>query len=189
MIAAQGTSTALRRPAPPVRRASAPATPIGQRTPLLGLALKALLVGLACFLSTETVASNVPPLFVSPVWPTNAILLSVLVVTPARDWWAYALAGFFSSVHHNTHTGAGAFQIVAFLVADAIEVVCAAVGVRRFAGGLRAFDSPCNLVAYLIVVTVAPFASAFVSSLAALPAARWVLWRSWFLTDTFGYLT
>src|SRR5882724_12374927 len=122
------------------------APPSGERHPLLGLTIRALLVGFACFLSTETVASNFPPLFVSPVWPTNAILVCALVVTPVRHWWAYALAGFVSSVNHNAHTGAPVSQILLFLVADAIEVVSAALGVRRFAGGLGAFESPRNLV-------------------------------------------
>jgi PAS domain S-box-containing protein len=153
------------------------------------LTIRALLVGFACFLSTETVASNLPPLFVSPVWPTNAILLCVLVVTPVRHWWAYALAGFFSSVNHNAHTGAPFLQILVFLLADAIEVVCAALGVRRFAGGLAAFESPRNLVAYLIVVVLAPVVSSFVAAGAASAEAHWILWRSWFLTDAFGYLT
>src|SRR6476619_5111479 len=109
---------------------------VGERHPLLHLAARALLVGFACFLSTETVASNLPPLFVSPVWPTNAILLCALVVTPVQDWWAYALAGFFSSVNHNAHTGAALPQILIFLTADAIEVFGAALAVRRFARGL-----------------------------------------------------
>jgi two-component system, LuxR family, sensor kinase FixL len=165
------------------------AAPDGEHHPLLCLTLRALLVGFACSLSTETVASNFPPLFVSPVWPTNAILLSALVVTPVRHWWAYALAGFFSSVNHNAHTGAPVSQILLFLVADTIEVVIAALGVRRFAGGLGAFDSPRNLVAYLIVIVVAPFVSSFVSANAAPAEAHWTLWRSWFLTDAFGYLT
>jgi PAS domain S-box-containing protein len=169
--------------------AASAASSVGQRHPFLGLTIRALLVGFTCFLSTETVASNLPPLFVSPVWPTNSILLCALVVTPVRHWWAYALAAFFSSVNHNTHTGAPAFQILLFLVADAIEVVGAALGVRRFAGGLRAFESPRNLVAYLIVVVVAPFISSFIAALAAPAEAHWTLWRSWFLTDTFGYLT
>jgi PAS domain S-box-containing protein len=169
--------------------AGAAAPSLGQRHPLLGLTARALLVGLACFLSTETVAINLPPLFVSPVWPTNAILLCALVGTPVRHWWAYALAGFFSSVNHNTHTGAPVFQIVVFLLADTIEVVGAALAVRRFAGGLAAFESPRNLAAYLTVVIAAPFVSSFVAALAASDDAYWTLWRSWFLTDAFGYLT
>src|SRR5262245_46716994 len=87
---------------PPQFRAAAPdsarrAAPVGQHHPALGVTMRALLVGLACWLSTETVASNVPPLFVSPVWPTNSILLCALVAAPVRHWWVYALAGFFSS--------------------------------------------------------------------------------------------
>src|SRR5262245_25029188 len=163
--------------------------PLGQRHPALALTARALVVGLACFLSTATVASNLPPLFVSPFWPTNAILLCALVGAPVRHWWAYALAGFFSSVHHNAQVGAPVQQIFLFLLADAIEVFAAALGVRRFAGGLSALEGPRNLVAYLIVVVVAPFTSAFVSSRAAPPDAAWMMWRSWFLTDTFGYLT
>jgi PAS domain S-box-containing protein len=161
----------------------------GERHPLLNLTLRALLVGFACLLSTETVAINLPPLFVSPVWPTNAILLCALVVAPVRHWWAYALAGFFSSVNHNAHTGAPVSQILLFLLADALEVVCAALGVRRLAGGLAAFDNPRNLVAYLGVVVAAPLLSSFVAAFAATGAAFWTLWRSWLLTDAFGYLT
>src|SRR5262252_10051491 len=81
------------------------APPIGQRDPLLHLTIRALLVGAVCFLATETVASNLAPVFVSPVWPTNSILLCALVVTPIRHWWAYALAGFFSSVNHKCPHG------------------------------------------------------------------------------------
>ena len=164
-------------------------SPVDERHPFLQLTTKALLVGLACFVSTETIASNLPPIFVSPVWPTNAILLCALVVTPVRHWWAYAIAGFFASVNHNTHTGASVSQIILFLVADAVEVVGAALGVRRFAGGAAAFESPRNLVAYLIVIIVAPFVSSFVAARAAPAEAHWTLWRSWLLTDTFGYLT
>src|SRR6266436_4146980 len=109
-MAVRSDGSAVSASAPRVRVAAPDgahrAPPVGQRHPLLRLAMRALLVGFACFLSTETVASNLPPLFVSPVWPTNAILLCALVVTPVRHWWAYALAAFFSSVNHNSHTGA-----------------------------------------------------------------------------------
>src|SRR5262245_44103175 len=169
------------------RTASAP--PAGEHHPLLVLTIKALLVGFTCYLSTETVALNLPPLFVSPVWPTNSILLCALVATPIRHWWVYALAAFVSSVHHNANTGAPVSQILLFLTADAIEVGSVAVGVRKFAGGLGAFENPRNLAAYLILIAATPFVSAFVASLAALGDAHWTLWRSWFLTDVFGYVT
>jgi PAS domain S-box-containing protein len=161
----------------------------GEQHPLLGLTTRALLVGLACVLGTETIAINVPPVFVSALWPTNAILLSVLLMTPVRHWWAYAVAGFFSSVYHNAHSGVPVSEIPFRLVADAIEVVGAALGVRRLARGLGAFETPRNLVAYLGVVVAAPFVSAFVSASGAPAEARWTFWRSWFVADAFGYLT
>jgi len=160
-----------------------------ERYPLVRLAIRSLLVGLACFLSTEAIAHNFPPLFVSPIWPTNAILLCALVVTPVRHWWAYAIAGFFSSVHNNARDGATVFQIALFLTADVIEVFGAAIGVRRFASGVEAFESARNLVAYLAIVFIAPLIPSSVATLTAPAGERWTLWSSWFLTDTFGYLT
>jgi PAS domain S-box-containing protein len=151
--------------------------------------MRVLFVGVACFLATETIASNGPPVFVSPIWPTDAILFCALLATPVGHWWAYALAGFFCSVNHNVRTGDPLSQVVLFLVADAVEVFTAAMGVLRFAGGLRAFESPRNLVAYLMVVAAAPLLSASVAAFAAPAGAYWMLWRSWFLSDTCGYLT
>jgi integral membrane sensor domain MASE1 len=150
--------------------------------------MRALLVGVACFLSTETVAFNLPPLFVSPVWPTNAILLCALVVTPVRHWWAFALAGFFSSVNHNWHTGASVSDILHRLVADAFEVVIATLGLRRFAGvsGVRQPTQPRCLsdrrrrCALRFRVRGSPLRGA---------EDQWSFWRSWFLGDAFGYLT
>ncbi|HEX5000245.1 MAG TPA: PAS domain S-box protein [Terriglobia bacterium] len=163
------------------------AEPIGR--PLGRLAVRVLLVGLACFLSTEAIAHNFPPLYVSPIWPTNAILLCVLTVTPVRHWWAYAIAGFFSSVNNNARDGATLFQILTFLSADAIEVFTAALAVRRFARGLGVFDGGRNLLAFLAVVFTAPIVPASLATLTAPVGERWILWSSWFLTDAFGYLT
>ena len=123
------------------------------------------------------------------IWPTNAILLCALVVSPVRHWWAYAIAGFFSSVHNNARDGATVFQIALFLTADVIEVFGAAIGVRRFASGVEAFESARNLVAYLAIVFIAPLIPSSVATLTAPAGERWTLWSSWFLTDTFGYLT
>ena len=54
---------------------------------------------------------------------------------------------------------------VLFLAAALIEVFIAAVGVRRFAGGLRAFDNLRNLIVYLLVaVVLAPLTAAFVGA-------------------------
>ena len=164
---------------------------IARRAPqAIGLALKVLLVGLICHLSTEIgFAHKVPPHYISPLWPTTAVLFSVLVVSPARHWWAYTIAAYFTSVINDAHAG---FPISAmlFIVAGIVEIYIAAAGVRRFAGGLRAFDNLRNLIAYIIVaVVLAPFLSAFVAAFSGAPGNYWFYWRVWFLSESLAYLT
>src|SRR5215510_2290844 len=65
-----------------------------------------LLVGVICHLSTQVgYAFKFPPHRISPLWPTGAILFSVLVVAPVRHWWAYTLAAYFTSVLNDLHAG------------------------------------------------------------------------------------
>jgi PAS domain S-box-containing protein len=180
--------TTIRQPAGEVDGAG---EQFAQRVPrALHLALKVLVVGVICSLSTELgFAHKVPPHNISVLWPTGAILFSVLVVTPGRHWWAYILAAYFTSVIHDARAG---FPISAmlFIVAGIVEILIAAVGVRRFADGFRAFDSLRSLVAYLFVaVVLAPFVSAFVGAFGGAGDDYWFNWRVWFLSEGLAYLT
>src|SRR5262245_31737596 len=112
------------------------------------LGFKVLFVAIVCYFSTEIgFAHKFPPHYISPLWPTGAVLFSVLVATPVRHWWAYMLAGYFTSVLNDVSAGFSSSALL-FIVAGVLEMLIAAVGVRRFARGLRAFDSLGNLVAY-----------------------------------------
>jgi PAS domain S-box-containing protein len=152
------------------------------------LALKVLLVGFVCHFATEIgFAFKFPPHYISPLWPTGAILFSVLVVTPIRHWWAYILAAYFTSVVNDARAGFPVAAIL-FVIAGLIEICIAALGVRRFAGGLRAFDSLRCLVVYILVaVVLAPFVSAFVAAFAGIEN-YWFYWRVWFLSEALAYL-
>jgi two-component system sensor kinase FixL len=156
----------------------------------IGLALKVLLAGVVCSVSTEIgFAHKVQPHNISALWPTNAILFAVLVVTPIRHWWAYTLAAYLTSIINDARAGFPLSAIL-FIVGDIIEVFIAAVGVRRFADGIRAFDNLRSLVAYIVVaVILAPFSSAFVGAFAAAPESYWFYWRVWFLSEALAYLT
>ena len=156
----------------------------------LGLAIRVLFIGLVCHVSTEIgFAHKLPPHNISALWPTGAILLSVLVATPVRHWWAYTIAAYFTSVMNDARAG---FPIAAilFVVAGILEIWFAALGVRRFAAGLRAFDSHRNLIAYiLIAVVLGPFMSAFVAAFAGTIHDYWFYWRVWFLSEAIAFLT
>ena len=154
------------------------------------LALKLLLVGVICYVSTEIgFAHKFPPHYISSLWPTGAILFGILVVAPVRYWWAYAFAAYFTSVLNDARAG---FPLSAalFLAAALLESVIAAALVRRFAGGLRAFDNLRNLTAYLFgAVVLAPFTAAFVGALAGAGGSYWFYWRVWFLSEALACLT
>jgi integral membrane sensor domain MASE1 len=83
------------------------------------MALKVLLVGFICYLSTEIgFAHKFPPHYISALWPTGAILFSVLVVTPIRHWWAYIPAAYFTSVINDVRAG---FPISAILFVSILK--------------------------------------------------------------------
>jgi integral membrane sensor domain MASE1 len=155
----------------------------------LRLMVKVGLLGFVCYLSTEIgFALKFPPHYISPLWPTGAVLFSVLVVTPVRHWWAYTFAAYFSSVLNDARAGFPVSAVL-FILAGLIEIFIAAVGVRRFAGGLRAFESLYSLVAYIIIAAVlAPAVSAFVAALAGTNENYWFYYRVWFLSDALAYL-
>ena len=153
------------------------------------LTAKAVLVGLICHVSSQIgFAHKVPPHDISALWPTTAILFSVLVASPVRHWWAYTLAAYFSSVVTDIRAGFPAAAGL-FILAGILEIVVAAVGVRRFADGVRAFTSLRSLVAYvLIAVVLAPSISAFVAAFAGLGQGYWFYWRVWLLSEGLGFL-
>src|SRR5262245_39893885 len=155
----------------------------------LRLAVNLLLVGVICHLSTQVgFAFKFPPHHISPLWPTGAILFSVLVVAPVRHWWAYTLAAYSTSVITDIRAG---FSIAAlcFIVAGIGEILIATIGVRLLAEGLRAFDKLRNLVAYIVAaVVLAPLAAAFVAAFAGGTESYWFYWRVWFLSEALAYL-
>jgi signal transduction histidine kinase len=159
----------------------------GRRAQAIDLAWKLLLVGFICAVSTEVgFAHKFPPHNISPLWPTGAILFGILVVAPVRHWWAYAFAAYFYSAI-KAGVNAPAFL---FLAAALIEQFIAAAAVRRFAGGLRAFDTLRNLIVYLLgAVVLAPFTSAFVGAFAGGEESYWFYWRVWLLSEALALLT
>src|SRR5215510_2284096 len=95
----------------------------------LRVAAQVVLVGAVCHFSTQLgFALKFAPHYISPVWPTSAILFAVLVATPVRHWWAYTIAAYFTSVLLDARAGLPLAAIL-FVVAGVIEVVVAATAV------------------------------------------------------------
>jgi integral membrane sensor domain MASE1 len=96
------------------------------RASWLLVVFKVVLVGAICHVSTQIgFAHKFPPHYISPLWPTGAILFSVLVVTPMRHWGAYIAAGYFTSVLNDARAGFPPSALL-FVVAGIVEILMAA---------------------------------------------------------------
>src|SRR5262249_29450485 len=148
---------------------------ISRRVPsAILLALKAVLVGIICHLSIQVGhASKLPPHDISALWPAGAVLVSILVASPVRHWWAYLLAGYATYAFDVARAGFLVSDAL-YNVADIIKVLIAAVGARWFADGVRAFESLRGLTRYVVAaVVLAPGISAFVAALAGGSGGYW----------------
>jgi len=154
------------------------------------LALKALFVAIICHLSIQIGhASKVPPHDISALWPASAVLVSILVASPARHWWVYLLAGYATYAFDVARAGFLVSDAL-YQLADIIKVLIAAVGVRWFANGLRAFESLRSLARYItFAVLLAPAISAFVAAFAGGTQSYWFYWRAWFFSEALAFLT
>ena len=159
------------------------------RTPqALRLPLQVLFVGIVCSVSTEIgFAHKVQPHNISALWPTTAVLLVTLLLTPVRHWWCYAAAAYFTSIINDAMAG---FPVsgVLFLAGGLVEIVIAAVGVRSLTGFPRSFDSLSNLVAYIVIVTIASLIGGFIAAFAGGTESYWFYWRTWFLSELLAFL-
>src|SRR5262245_50986279 len=158
--------------------------------PAVRLALKVLLVSVVCHLSIQIGhASKLPPHNISALWPASAVLVSILVASPARHWWAYLLGGYATYAFDVARAGFLVSDAL-YQVADITQVLIAAVGVRWFADGLRAFESLRNLARYItFAVLLAPAISAFVAAFAGGTQNYWFYWRAWFFSEALAFLT
>ncbi len=133
-------------------------------------------------------AFRVPPYHIAPLWPASAILFAVLIWAPVRTWTAYILfwllSNFIADIWSDTPRAT-----FCFIAGNTIEVLIATIGVRRLAGGLRAFSNLRGLATYILfAVILAPFISAFVGAFDR-GGNYWFDWRVWFFGDVISFLT
>ena len=130
-----------------------------------------------------------PPHNVSPLWPTNAVVLIVLLAVPRRLWpilitTAYSVVGL-------VHVFGAPIAVSLWLtLGNAVELIVAAFGVRYFFKSVPRLNSTKSLAQYsLIAAVLAPFAGAFIGALATTPENYWLHWRMRFLSDGLALFT
>jgi PAS domain S-box-containing protein len=127
----------------------------------------------------------VPPHNISPLWPTNAVVLVVLLAFPRRLWPILIATAFLVVGLLDVRFGVPIALSVWLVLGNAVEVIVAAFGVSYFFKGAPLFNSTKTLAQYSLVAAIlAPFAGAFIGALAGGQGGYWLYWKMWFLSDS-----
>jgi len=157
-------------------------------------ALIALLVSVGYYVGTEIgLGARFPQGGPSILWPPNAILLSVLLLTPARTWGIYLLAAFPAHLVTEHRAGFPWPLILGLFITNCGQALLGAVAVRRFIGSRLDFG---NLRHVAVFIGAAAFFAPFVSSFADVTiwvAMAWPAdiryWPAWTLRFASNALT
>jgi PAS domain S-box-containing protein len=124
-----------------------------------------------------------------PLWPGCALLVAILLVSPRNTWPILLPAGLAAFVLYDLQAGVAIGSIALLIVADALEVLLAAWGVRYFLKGPPYLNSLKGLAGYVLFTVI--FASLVVASLGvyALNGNRWISWRISLLSEGLAFLT
>jgi two-component system, LuxR family, sensor kinase FixL len=136
-----------------------------------------------------------PPLTPSVMWPPNAILTAVLLLSPPRRWWIYLLAALPAHLAAQLpHQFLPTTLIFILFATNCSEALIAALLIRRFApGGRITFDSLRSAGIFILCAGLAaPFLSSFLDAAAVtlLRGERYELvWRTRFFANALTELS
>ncbi|HMK22593.1 MAG TPA: PAS domain S-box protein [Terriglobales bacterium] len=162
------------------------ATPIHPDSPfqvVIVVCLTAILCYLAARLGGVLV---IRPEMIWPVWPGCALLVAILLLLPGTVWPAVLIAGLSGFALYDAQESLPVRAIVLLLVADTIEILIAALGVRFAFGGLPHLKNVTSLAKYaLFAVILAPVSVATAATSALVGDSWWI----GFFTEALALLT
>jgi PAS domain S-box-containing protein len=124
-----------------------------------------------------------------PLWPGNAILVSILLFVPRRIWPILIAAAFGTFVLYDLQTGVTTRSTALLILSDTVEVLTAALGLSYSFDGVPQLNSVKALARYSFFAGVlAPFTGAFIGALAA-NGNYWTSWRISFFSEAIAYFT
>lgn len=129
------------------------------------------------------------PAMLWPLWPGCAFLVAVLLLSHQKMWPAFLVAGLAGFIAYDLTVEHISRRSSALLtLADMVEILIAAVGVRYLIGGTPRFDSVRMLLKYGAIVIVAAGSAAFLGAIP--PEGNYLAdWKLSFLTESLALLT
>src|SRR5215203_3320050 len=145
----------------------------------------------AALLSTALFGERDPiPTLVVPLFLPQAVVLSVLLLTPSRRWWVYLLAYCAIYATRTELRGVPHWFTLLTTVADVVEPLVGALLFRRLVPRFTEFAVLREVVIYVGCVVIGAMLGACIG--AAARAVRgfpfWTSWQSWFLADVLASL-
>jgi PAS domain S-box-containing protein len=164
---------------------------IAKPAPYVRTLMLAGLVALICYGSCRVAhALTISPDHVSLFWPAVPFLAAVLALVPRKIWPALTATGLAGMALGDVQNGTPMVSIIWFLLADAVGVGVASLGIDRFLGGSPQLGSVKTFSKYtLVAVILASSASAFVGAKGSTSGGYWMQWSLWFFSDALGFLT
>lgn len=124
-----------------------------------------------------------------PFWPGCAFLLAILLLSPQRIWAGLLLAGLTGFVVYDLQQGLAIRSVALLIVADSIEILIAAFGVRYALGPRPRLNSLASVTKYaFFAVILAPSFAACIGAV-ALGGNYGSSWWISFLTEALALLT
>src|ERR1700751_4453288 len=129
------------------------------------------------------------PQMIWPLWPGCAFLVSVLLLARNKVLWpALLFSGLAGFALYDIQIGLNIRSTVLFLLADAVEILVAASGMRLALSGLPRINSVASLAQYSFFVILAPIlVTPFVARF--LGGVYRATWPISFLSDALALLT
>ncbi|MEB3289704.1 MAG: EAL domain-containing protein [Leptolyngbya sp.] len=127
------------------------------------------------------------------IWPVGGFLLGYLVITSPHRWVrCLVIASAITLPFEILGLGRPIPLVLTFLVANILEAVLGAVGMRRYCGGAQGFQTVGQVVSFFIGVAVLPWLTAIPAAMAMAwiyPDITWLtVYQAWASSVSLGFV-
>lgn len=154
------------------------------------IGLLACFVAILCFLAARLGGTlEILPQADWPLWPANALVVSILLLVPRKTWPIFIVAAFASFEVFNLQAGVPIRSIFLLTAADLVEILTAAWGLSYVFNGVPRLNSLSALAQYSFIAGIlAPCAGAILGAFAS-RGGYWTSWRISFFSEAIAYFT
>ena len=128
-------------------------------------AAMAVLACVAYYVAAEIgLALTLHPHPVSTLWPPNATLLALLLLTPTRLWWTVIFAALPAHLFVELRGGIPFSMVLSWFISNSIEALIGAGLIRWLGNGPARFDSFRRVGIFVLATLLSVFLSSFLDA-------------------------